>query len=83
MNATIITAFASLVLIAPAQAEPTTTAAAATTAAASQPDTAAPVRSAKTRYCYNTESTGSHIIRRECHTRAEWKEMGVKVPERL
>lgn len=39
-----------------------------------------PVRNAATRYCYNTEMTGSHIVSRVCKTRDAWKELGVIVP---
>ncbi|MBB3474386.1 hypothetical protein [Sphingomonas sp. BK345] len=87
MNATIVAALTSLILVAPAQAEPTSPAAAATTTSATTAATRAEggvkARNPNTRYCYNTEATGSHIIQRACHTRAEWKELGVKVPEKL
>jgi hypothetical protein len=86
MNITIVAAFASLILVAPAQAEPTSPAPAAnaTDAVVATPtqDTA-PVHNAKTRYCYKTEATGTRIINRTCHTRAEWKELGVTVPATL
>ncbi|MBY9062591.1 hypothetical protein K7957_06575 [Sphingomonas yunnanensis] len=82
MNATIVAALTSLVLVAPAQAEPTAPSAVATTAA-TPAEGGVRARNPSTRYCYNTEATGSHIIQRVCHTRAEWKELGVKVPERL
>ena len=83
MNVTIVAAFTSLILVAPAQAEPTSPAAAATTTSATQGEGGVKARNPNTRYCYNTEATGSHIIQRVCHTRAEWKELGVKVPEKL
>ena len=86
MNATIVAALTSLVLVAPAQAEPTSPAAATTTSAAAastQAEGGVKARNPNTRYCYNTEATGSHIIQRVCHTRAEWKDLGVKVPEKL
>ncbi|MBB3694378.1 hypothetical protein [Sphingomonas sp. BK580] len=86
MNVTIVAALTSLVLVAPAQAEPTSPPAAATIAADSSAATQAEgvkARNPNTRYCYNTEATGSHIIQRVCHTRAEWKDLGVKVPEKL
>ncbi|MBW6528655.1 hypothetical protein KZ813_17575 [Sphingomonas sp. RHCKR7] len=82
MNATIVAAITGLVLAAPTQAEPTAPSVAAT-AAATQAEGGAKTRGPGTRYCYSTEATGSHIIQRVCHTRAEWKELGVKVPERL
>ena len=87
MNVTIVAALTSLTLVAPAQAEPTSPAAVATTTSAvtvaTQGGGGVKVRNPNTRYCYNTEATGSHIIQRACHTRAEWKELGVKVPEKL
>lgn len=84
MNATIVAALTSLILVVPAQAEPTSpAAAAATTSATTQAEGGVKARNPNTRYCYNTEATGSHIIQRVCHTRAEWKDLGVKVPEKL
>lgn len=84
MNATIVAALVSLVLVAPAQAEPTApSATTAASAAATSAESGVKARNPNTRYCYNTEATGSHIIQRVCHTRAEWKDLGVKVPEKL
>ncbi len=84
MNATIVAALVSLVLVAPAQAEPTApSATTAASAAATSAESGVKTRNPNTRYCYNTEATGSHIIQRVCHTRAEWRDLGVKVPEKL
>lgn len=35
------------------------------------------------RYCYLSESTGSHITSKICKTRADWKEQGIIVPAHL
>lgn len=34
--------------------------------------------SPNTRYCYKVETTGSHLRRKICHTRAEWLARGTE-----
>lgn len=78
--ATVVAASTSLFLVAAADAAPKTVAPAAAEAVSK---TVTPSRNPATRYCYNTEATGTRIIQRVCHTRADWKELGVIVPDRL
>ncbi|VXC88395.1 hypothetical protein [Sphingomonas sp. 8AM] len=79
---TIATAvIASLFAVAPAHAAPKAAPNAEASPVAS--DLTAPVRNAKTRYCYKTEQTGSRILSRVCKTRDAWKQVGVIVPENL
>ena len=73
---------ASLFAVAPAVAAPKAAPNAEPSPAATN-EMAAPVRNANTRYCYNTEATGSRIISRVCKTRAAWKDVGVIVPANL
>lgn len=73
---------ASLFAVAPAVAAPKAAPTAEPSPAATT-EAAAPVRNPNTRYCYNTEMTGSHILSRVCKTRADWKELGVNVPANL
>lgn len=79
---TIATAvIASLFAIAPAHAAPKSAPNAEPSPAAT--DMPAPIHNGKTRYCYNTEITGSRLLSRVCKTRDAWKNMGVIVPENL
>ena len=39
-----------------------------------------PAASPRTKYCIMEGSTGSHIRKKACRTRQEWKELGVEVP---
>lgn len=52
----------------------------AATAAAQQK----PAKAAERQYCFTFASdTGSHLTRTECHTKKEWKQLGVDVDEVL
>ena len=43
-----------------------------------------PPKSQEQTYCFQTEpATGSHISTQECHTKAEWKDLGIDVDELL
>ncbi len=72
---------ATLFAVAPAYAAPKAAPSAEASPVAS--DLPAPARTAKTRYCYKTEQTGSRILSRVCKTRDDWKQVGVIVPENL
>ncbi|MEH3122042.1 MAG: hypothetical protein PGN16_08695 [Sphingomonas phyllosphaerae] len=81
---TIATAvIASLFAVAPAYAAPKSAPTAEPSPTATAPAMPSPARNANTRYCYNTELTGSRILSRVCKTRDAWKHMGVIVPENL
>ncbi|WP_028965114.1 hypothetical protein [Sphingomonas phyllosphaerae] len=81
---TIATAvIASLFAIAPAHAAPKTAPNAEPSPAAASTDMPSPAHNANTRYCYNTEITGSRLLSRVCKTRDAWKHMGVIVPQNL
>ena len=77
MKTIAIATVASIIAILPAAATPK----AAPTPAPATATTDVPA--AATRYCYNTEMTGSRITKRMCKTRADWQKLGVKVPEAL
>jgi hypothetical protein len=87
MTIRVVAAAAALVfgvatVAAPAFAEPRTVPAPATTASTENVDTAAaskPATKAKraTRYCAETEITGSRLPRRYCQTREDWLRDGV------
>lgn len=85
MTIRVVAAAAALVLgvatvAAPAMAEPRTVPAPATTTTESA-DTASTTSGAKakreTRYCAETEITGSRLPRRQCQTREDWLRDGV------
>lgn len=78
MKTIVTAAVASLIAILPAAAAPKAPPAPAPSAS---PDLDRPA--AATRYCYDTEITGSRLAKRVCHTRADWKDRGVTVPEGL
>ena len=88
MTIRVVAAAAALVLgvatvAAPAMAEPRTVPAPATSGTTESVDTAAttskPGAKAKreTRYCAETEVTGSRLPRRQCQTREDWLRDGV------
>lgn len=83
MKTIITAALTSLIAVLPATAEPKPVATPTATVAATSTAAVAAVRSPNTRYCYNTEMTGSRIISRVCKTRADWQELGVIVPRGL
>ena len=85
MTIRVVAAAAALVLgvatvAAPAMAEPRTVPAPATTTTESA-DTASTTSGTKakreTRYCAETEITGSRLPRRQCQTREDWLRDGV------
>ena len=81
---TIATAvIASLFAIAPAHAAPKTAPNAEPSPTPVSTNMPAPARNANTRYCYDTEITGSRLLTRVCKTRDAWKHMGVIVPQNL
>ncbi|GAA0440442.1 MULTISPECIES: hypothetical protein [Sphingomonas] len=86
MTIRVVAAAAALVLgvatvAAPAMAEPRTVPAPATTTTTESVDTASTTSGTKakreTRYCAETEITGSRLPRRQCQTREDWLRDGV------
>ena len=69
----------SLALAAPAFANSNSNASAAVSAAAKTDFKA----NAKTKYCFDTESTGSRIAKRVCQTKAQWANVGIDVDREM
>lgn len=86
MKTIVTAAIASLITILPATAAPKAQPAPAPTATPAPEPTASlnlDRPATERRYCYDTEITGSRLTKRVCHTRADWKDLGVMVPEGL